>query len=103
MTVEQRLERLERQNRHLKGGLGLLLLTVIVGGLMGFAGQGKLPDVVKAKAFHVVTDDGTVLVKLEDSFASGLGLAGTVVTLDREGQQLVRLGVSTEAKAWSRL
>ncbi len=93
MNIEQRLDRLERQNRRLKGGLGLLLLTVVVGLLLGFAGQEKVPDVVKAKAFHVVTDDGKVLLKLEDTL--GLGIAGTLTAMNGKGQILVRLAATT--------
>ena len=96
MTIEERLDRLERQNHRLKGGLGLLLLTVVAVGVLGFAGQDKVLDVVKAKAFHVVGKDGTVLVKLEDTQGSGLGLVGTVTTLNGKGRELVTLGVTTD-------
>ncbi len=97
MTIEERLDRLERQNHRLKGGLGLLLLTVVAVGVLGFAGQDKVPDVVKAKAFHVVGKDGTVLVKLEDSLGTGAGLFGTVMTMNSKGQTLVELAVSQTA------
>ena len=51
-----------------------------------------MPDVVKAKAFHVVGKDGAVLVKLvEDTFGLGRG-KGTVKTLNGKGQTLVELG-----------
>ena len=95
MTVEERLALLERTNRRLKVGVGLLLLSVFAGTLLGFAHQDTTPDVIEAKAFHVVTDDGTVLLKLEDTFGIGMGLGGTVTTLSGEGKKLVLLAGSS--------
>ena len=60
MTIEQRLERLERQNRWLKCGVASLVLAVLVAGIVGATGQERVPDLVKAKAFHVVGKDGKV-------------------------------------------
>lgn len=94
MTIEERMDRIERQNRRLKGGLVLVLLAVAVGGLLWFARKDQVPDVVKAKAFYVVTDDGTVLVKIED--ALGIGLVGTVTTLNGKGEELVQLGATID-------
>ncbi len=92
MTVEERLDRLERQNRRLKAGLASLLVAALAAGLVGFARQDSIPDVVEARAFHVVSEDGTVLVKLEDTLGTGRGLAGTITTLNGEGKTLVGLG-----------
>ena len=82
-----------------------------------------VPDMVKAKAFHVVGKDGAVLVKLEDAFGLGLGHGtvttlngkgrdlvelgaaegdGTVKTLNGKGQDIVTLGATVEGEAWSR-
>ncbi len=91
MTVEERLERLERQNRRLKTGLASLLVVAVAAGLVGFAQPDSIPDVVEAKAFHVVGEDGTVLVKLQDSLGTGSGLFGTITTLNGEGKTLVVL------------
>ena len=94
-STEDRLERLERQNRWLKGGLGLSMLAVVAGGLLGIAGQDEIPDVIKAKAFHVVTDEGIVLVKLEDTHGFGLGAAGSVTTFNgKTGKEVAMLGTT---------
>ena len=101
MTVDERLDRLERQNRRLKVGLASLLAAAVAAGLVGFARQDSIPDLVEARAFHVVSEDGTVRVKLEDSLGPGDGVGGAVTTLNSEGQILVQLGVTQRARARS--
>ena len=95
MTVEKRLDRLERENRILKGAGSVVLLVLLAVAVMGASQKEAIPDVVKARAFHVIAKDGTALVKLEDSFGENVGFAGTVVTLNGKGKDLVQLGVST--------
>ncbi len=64
MTTEQRLERLERQNGRLKRGMigmavaGLSLLV------MGQVLPPKVHDVVRAKKFEVVGNDGRTMVEI---------------------------------------
>ncbi len=94
LTVDERLDRLERQNRRLKAWLASLLVVAVAAGLLGFAQPDSVPDVVEARAFHVVGKDGAVLVKLEDTLGTGRGLAGTITTLNGEGKQLVRLAAT---------
>ena len=98
MTVEDRLDRLERQNKLLKAGLVSLLAVVMVAGLFAFTQPEQIPDVVQARAFHVVGKDGTVLVKLEDTLGFGAGIAGTLRTFDSEGRELVSLGATVEGE-----
>ncbi len=95
MTLEERLARLERQNRWMKCGLALLLVVGVAAGLLGFSSQDAVPDVVKARAFHVVGKDGKLLVKLED-VGTGADVAGQVTTLNSKGQELVYLGSTTD-------
>lgn len=92
MSTEERLDRLERQNRLLKGGVGLTLLAVVAGGLLIFAVLGSVPEVIEARAFHVVTDDGRVLVKLEGMIYDDDTGGGTVTTLNSQGYPTVELG-----------
>ncbi len=108
MNMEERLARLERQNRFL-----LLVLVAVTGAFAVAATEDGVPDVVRAKAFHVVGKDGAVLVKLGAS-TDGYGMVatldpkgqklviltstttdgeGTVITLNGKGQKLVELGV----------
>lgn len=104
MTIEERLERLEGQNTILKACLVALAgvsLACIFLGLFGVFGgsaapdQEPVPDIMRAKAFHVVGDDGRVLIKLEDTSGLGASLAGTITTLNGNGQELVRLTATT--------
>ena len=62
--IEQRVRRLEIQNRFLIAGIVLPILGAL---LVAATAKDAVPDVVKAKAFHVVGKDGAVLVKIEDS------------------------------------
>ena len=96
MTIEQRLDRLEQQNRFMKRAGAALLLAVMGVAVMGAGQQAAIPDVIKARAFHVIGKDGAVLVKLEDSLGDGIGLGGTVTTANGKGQAIVRLSVTTE-------
>ena len=95
MTVEKRLDRLERENRMLKGAGAVVLLALLAVAVMGASQKEAIPDVVKARAFHVIAKDGTVLVKLEDTFGRNTGFAGTVLTLNGKGQDLVALAATT--------
>ena len=67
MTTEQRLERLERQNRRLKRGMigmAVVGLSLLV---MGQTLPPKVHDVVKAKEFEVVSDGGRTMLTLGSS------------------------------------
>ena len=90
-TIDQRIRRLEVQNRFLIAGLALLLGALLVAA----TGKDAVPDVVKARVFHVVGRAGTPLVKIENSYGMGLG-PGTVTTLNGKGQELVKLAVRTD-------
>jgi hypothetical protein len=64
--------------------------------LVAATSKGAVPEVVKARAFHVVGKDGTALAKLEDTYGlSQHGLA-TTTTLDGKGQEPVSLGARTD-------
>ncbi len=94
MTIEERVERLERQNRHLRlGFVGVVLVAATI--FTGAAQRETVPDVVKAKAFHLVTDDGKTLVKIEDTKGLGFGIGGTVTTYAGNGTELVKLTTTT--------
>ena len=75
MNLEQRLERLERQNRRLKMAGFIALLAVLSVVLMGQAETAEtVPDVIKAKTFIAVDDEGNERV-LMGSMTTGYGLA----------------------------
>ena len=58
--------------------------VVVVGGLMAATGVRSVPDVIQAKKFEVVNDEGVAVVKLH-SFQGG----GVIWNFDRRGFRLV--------------
>jgi hypothetical protein len=98
MTMKQRLEKLERQNRRLM--VGLVLLVILVGALFvhTLTSEDRVHQVVRARAFHVVGEDGQPLVKVEDSHGLDMGRFGTVTTLNAKGDDLVQVGTSAKGE-----
>ena len=94
MTTEERIERLERQNRHLRLGFASVAVAAVAI-FAGAAHRQAVPEVIKAKAFHLVTDDGKTLVKIEDTKGLGFGIGGTVTTYAGNGTELVKLTTTT--------
>jgi hypothetical protein len=88
MTVEQRLTRLERQNRTLKLGLAGLIVAAGTALLMGQAApppatHPAVPDVVRARRFEVVNEAGVPVVTL-----MGWEHGGWIETRDNRGRRL---------------
>jgi len=94
MTTEERLDRLERQNRRLKGGLGVVLLGALAAALFGFTQPEKIPDVIKAMEFQVVSHDGTIVAKMHHWHGEDQAITGAVTTYNTDGEHLVRLGAT---------
>ncbi|MCL4211293.1 MAG: hypothetical protein KJZ68_11600, partial [Phycisphaerales bacterium] len=95
MTLEARIDRLERQNRSLRAGLGVAGLALLVGGLLGLARQPQpAPDVIKARAFHLVREDGTILLKLEDTYGRNEGVSGTITVFNGKENPVFRVGAT---------
>jgi hypothetical protein len=78
MDVEQRIERLERQNRDLVRVLNAL------------TGQGVVMPLVRAKSFEAVDSNGQVCVRI--SMRQG---CGWIETLNGEGHKLAELGADS--------
>ena len=98
MTIDQRLSKLERSCRRWRC-VSLASILVVAGvAASGAAKPNQIPDVVRARAFHVVGNLGKVLVKLEDTGGFGVGLAGTVTTLNGRGQKLIRLAMTANGE-----
>lgn len=98
MSVDERLDRLERKNHRLQVMLALIFAVGAGGLLVGQATRQAIPDLVKARAFHVVGEDGKVLVALEQVHGSEGVVGGGVTTLNSRGEQAVRLGVTMEGQ-----
>ena len=90
MQNEERINGLENQVRTLKRivyGFGCLL---VIGIVIGATSLQNVPEVIQAKNFEVVNDEGQKLVRLTSS-----RLGGYVQTLSKEGQELVRITCTT--------
>ena len=61
MTTEQRLARLERQNRWMRTALLALVMAGAGAIIMGQATSKKVPELIRAKKFQVVDDSGSPL------------------------------------------
>ena len=133
-TTEDRIESLENQLRDQQEQVRLqqfqvrrqrrwniaLGAVVVVGGLMAATGVRSVPDVIQAKKFEVVNDEGVTVVKLETFQGGGVinscdkkgsmtflvlnetdkdGVSrGMVGTYNGKGQALVALGATTGGK-----
>ena len=102
MTVEQRLERLERQNGRLKWTFAVLVGLAAVGCVMGLKGQSEqplaapvprdVPEVIQAQRFEVIGPNGTAIVQL-DATKEG---SGVVFTRNKKGRLVVQLGATED-------
>ena len=111
MQIEERLERLERENRTLKGTLGMLLagavgtavLAIVAGNVPAAIGlllaaaaalitmerkRSQAPEVIRAQKIEIVGEDGVTLVEIGET-TDGLG---AVATYDAEGRCVAALG-----------
>ena len=115
-TTEDRIESLENQVRRQRRWNIALGAVVVVGGLMAATGVRSVPDVIQAKKFEVVNDEGVAVVTLASSPKSGDGIIfnhdergfptflvgnqmdkdgvshATLMTANGKGQALVELG-----------
>ena len=64
MTLEERVSLMEKQNRRLKVGLGVLALVVAAGVVMGATRQTPLGETVEAQAFMVKDKQGKIRAAL---------------------------------------
>lgn len=97
MSIEQRIARLERQNRRLRVTVGAMLAVGAAGLLMGAAREAasaEVPAVIRAHRFEVVTEQGKPAIILAMTNRE----SGTIATLDAKGNKLVNLGVTTNGE-----
>jgi len=117
MTIEERLDRVEKQNRWMKSALALALVVMAGGVLIG--ATEPIPVVVRARQFDVVNKDDKPLVTIGDvrggkygvlAIWSGKGkllasigpdkdgASGMINTYNSEGTELVRIGVTNDGE-----
>ena len=80
---EQRIVRLERQNRRMKWLVASITVLAATGAIIGQTARPHVPDVIQARSFEVVNEKGTKLITL-GSYRHG----GLVVTRTHEGGKL---------------
>ena len=90
MTTDTRIESLEIQVRTLKRMLFGVFGLVVVGGLLAATTLQSVPDVIQAKKFEVVNDEGKVVVVMKPVLHQGTHY-GFVTTANSKGGTLVRL------------
>ena len=94
-TLEQDVRTLQSQVRRQRRWNIALGALVVVGGLMAATGVRSVPDVIQAKKFEVVNDEGKVLVLMDSVFSKGERY-GFVTTQNGKGQKLVAIGASAD-------
>jgi hypothetical protein len=87
--LEQRLARLEKNVRYYRFGFAGLLTAVTVFAFMSFNRKLPAPDVIQAKTFQVVDDQGRVLVELNKEDGNG-----QISTFTASGNKLVSMFTS---------
>ncbi len=69
MTTEHRIERLERTNRRYRWGITIVIFAAMI---VGAAGAGDdVSDVIRAKRFEVVNEEGRPVVSLAGPTCAG--------------------------------
>ena len=88
-TIETRLKKLEKNNRLYR----FFFITITTFGIIYFFtfGRQPAPDVITAKSFQVVDNDGKVLAQLGNDYS-----AGTLKLYDNNGNKIVNLIKNTE-------
>ena len=71
LTIEMRIQKLEATNRRYKTTL-IVMIASFATIFMAFRNPTTVPDVVQAKRFEVVDDNGNVLVKLDQDNGKGI-------------------------------
>ena len=98
MSTDTRIESLETQVRTLKRMLFGVFGVVVVGGLLAATSLQSVPDLIQAKKFEVLSDDGKAVVVLSSHLLDGEVVVkdsvycGSVSALNSNGGTLVTLG-----------
>lgn len=105
MTIEQRLERLENQNRRLRWALTGIVGLAVIGGVFGLTYErdetatarraGAMPTVVQAGRFEVVDSNGKIIAAIGMN-ADKTG--GVVYTNNRRGALVAQMGVADDER-----
>ncbi|MCS5701603.1 MAG: hypothetical protein NZ847_03090 [Acidobacteria bacterium] len=64
--LESRVDKLEQDNRRLKLTVGALLLVLAAVPLIGGVMPEQIPEMIQARAFHVIDENGVDRVRMSD-------------------------------------
>lgn len=95
MTESARIASLETQVRTLKRMLFGVFGLVVAGAVLGATSLQTVPDVIQAKKFEVVNDEGKVLVQLGSLKTNDYEL-GFITTRNRDGRSLVNVAATED-------
>jgi hypothetical protein len=97
MTTEERLKRLERQNRRMKKGFALAILALASTVIMGQVLRPKIPRVIRARKFEVVNDKNMTMAELGSTRLFGylfisnrLGKVVATIATHHTGEGMIR-------------
>ena len=97
MTTEERLGRLERQNRRMKKGFALVIIALASTVIMGQVLRPKIPHIIRARKFEVVNDKDMTMVELGSTQLFGYlfisnrrGRVVATIATNRSGEGLIR-------------
>lgn len=93
-TLEKRLQKLEASNRRYQTIIVLMISSVALF-FMAFKKPYSAPDVIQAKRFEVVDNNGRVLVTLNQDDGKGL-----IKTYNRAGRKLVNITYTTNEEGY---
>ena len=83
VTIEERIERVEKQNRRLKWAMTVICVVAAGAFVLGQAAPDAVPDVIRAKRFEVVNEKGWAVVTLRS-----WELGGWIDTRNQQGRPL---------------
>ena len=93
-TIEMRLQKLETTNRRYKNTL-IAMLALFATIFMAFKNPKTAPDVIQAKRFEVVDNNGNVLVSLNQDDGKGL-----IKTYNTDGKKLVNITYTSNQEGY---
>ena len=96
-STEQRMESLEKQVRRQRRWNLALGAVIVVGGSLAATSPRSVPEVIQAKKFEVVNDQGQVVVLMNAVDHDGEQF-GFVTTRGEGGRTLVELGVTVKGE-----
>ncbi len=85
-TIEMRLQKLEATNRRYKTALVFFIATFTLILFMSFRNTQSVPEILQAKKFEIVDNNGNVLLMLSQDDGKGM-----LKTYNKEGKRLVNI------------